>query len=328
MATGTPFTPTPFTTTVVSPSTATQFRSIPYISPSEYRFAPTAVGTKALVAGSTNQPQDSLASLSQVISQASGWADIFCFHRGDGTLAASLTVERDHVYVKPDGSLALITNFKPILEVVGVGLGPTPSLIANISSTTAQDIWIGEKTINLPGTVANNTFPSLAYPRPTDTRGYIYAIWSYINGFPHTSLASNATAGASTITVQATNGPLVAGVYTGTQLTIHDNAQTETVVVSATPTSNVLALSSPLQYNHTVPAQPDFLRVTGLPWAIERAIIHLTSALIKLRGARGQVMGGVPGSVPSRQALAEAGALEDYEIAADLLDPFVCAYLH
>lgn len=327
MTTGAPFQPTPFGTTVVAPETNQLGRQIPYISPSEYRFAPTAVGTKSLVAGSTNQTQDSLASLSQVIARASSWADLFCFHKADGTMAASQTTESDWVKAKPDGSLSLICNFKPVLEVTGMGVGPTPSQITNINSNTSSDIWIQGKIINVP-TVCYNGIPTTTFPVPLGSGGKAYVIWNYINGFPHTMLTANATAGQSFINVLPTNGSLVAGVYKNTQLLIVDGAQSERITVSSTPTANVLALASPLQYNHTLPLTPDFIRVTAIPNSFEQAIISLTNCLIKLRGSRAQVMGGLPGTPPGKQALAEAGALEDYEIAADLLDPFVTVYMH
>jgi hypothetical protein len=327
MSTGSPFIPAPFASTVVAPSTATGFRSTPYISLSEYRFAPTSVGTKSLVAGSTNQAVDSPASLAQMIQRASSWADLFCFHRADGTLAASQTVESDWVTAKPDGSLVLICNFKPVLEVTGMGMGPIPSQISNITGTAAANIWIQNKTILVPSTVYNQ-IPTTTFPTPVGAWNKMFTVWSYINGFPHTSLAADASKGATSITVAATNGSLVAGVYANTQLTIRDGANTETVTVASTPTANVLTLTSGLQYAHKVPEAPDYVPVSALPKAIEQAVISLTSCLIKVRGARAQVMSETPGGVPTKHALAQAGALEDYEIAADLLDPFVTVYIH
>lgn len=322
MATGTPFVPATLATTVVNPQTASLFRRTPYISASEYRFAPTAVDTKKLVSGSTKQDADSIASLVAVINRASSWADMFCFHRADGTLAASPTTESMWVTAKPDSSVRLICNYKPVLELTGLAMGTSPSQLANIDANTAADTWIDGKTIVVPGSWSVG--PTLTFPRPVGPFGRVLAVWTYISGFPHTSLATNAAVGATSIAV----GTTPYGVYAGTQLTVNDGASTEVVTVSAAPTGTTINLAAPLQYAHTVPLAPDLLRVTALPWAVEQAVIALTSCLIKTQGSRAMVMPATPGGVPTHQALAEAGALEDFEIAADLLEPFVVAVMH
>src|SRR6202042_782824 len=106
----------------------------------------------ALVSSPTNQREDALNSLAILIERASSWADLICFHRAGGTLAASITTESMGVKAKPDGCRALISNLKPVLEVVGLGLGYNPSQITNIDSNTAANIWIDGKVIWVPGT--------------------------------------------------------------------------------------------------------------------------------------------------------------------------------
>ncbi len=48
-----PFTPSAFTTPIIAPSATTLTRRIPYISPSEFKSAPTALDVKTLVPGGT-----------------------------------------------------------------------------------------------------------------------------------------------------------------------------------------------------------------------------------------------------------------------------------
>src|SRR5258708_29743829 len=136
MATGTPFSPTPFSSTVVAPQTASVFRRASYIYPAEYRFAPTAVSTANLVAGSTNQQPDSLNALALVLERASSWVDLICFHRPEGTLAASITTESAWIKAKPHGTLVLTCNVKPVLEVTAPGLGATPAPTADVTPDT------------------------------------------------------------------------------------------------------------------------------------------------------------------------------------------------
>ncbi len=323
------FVPTPFTTPVVTPNAVAgdAFRRIPYISVSEYRFAPTAMNTTDLVPGSSN-PADSDASLAEVVLRASAWVDEICFHRGNGTLAASVTTESDWITVKPDGSLSLICNFKPILEVVGVGLGPSPSQASNIDSAVAADISIGNKVIYLPGSWNwSGPYPSFGgYPA---YNGRAYVVWQYVNGYPHMSLAANVAQGATSIQVTpAVAASFPSGVYANTSLTIRDGASTETVQVASTPTSNTLELLSGTQFAHTVPASPDALLISALPWQVEQAAISLATCLIKVRGSRAQVMATTPGGTPTRQAMAQAGAVGDFEDAVKMLKSFVTTYVH
>jgi hypothetical protein len=322
------FIPTPFSSPSVTPAAfaGSQYRQIPYISVSEYRYAPTAVGTGQLVQGGTGT--DATASAAQVIARASGMVDEYCFHRGDGTLAASVTTESNWVKVKPDGSVALICNFKPILAVVGVGLGPNPSTSASMDSTAAADITVTDKVIWLPGTWSwSGRYPTFGgYPT---RNGQMWAVWQYINGYPHTQLAANATKGATSIVVTP-NSPsqtIPAGVYAGTQLTIKDGTSTEVVTVASAPTSTTLQLLSPTQYAHTVPQSPDAIMVTAVPWAVEQAVISLTSVLVKAQGNRALVMGSV-GQPATREAASRAGALDDYDRACGLLKPFQTVYVH
>src|ERR1700744_4013444 len=112
------FVPETFAEPPVSSAVATLFRRTPYISPGEYKQAPTAVATSALVPGGAAEEQ--LAELAAVISRASDWVDTICFHRAEGTLAASPTTEEDWIKPKANGELLITCNFKPILEVRGM----------------------------------------------------------------------------------------------------------------------------------------------------------------------------------------------------------------
>lgn len=322
------FVPSPFTTPVVASRATTLGRLVPYISVSEYQAAPTAVKTSTLIPGGNAQQQ--LAQLAQVILRASSWVDDYCFHGKQGTLAASVTTESDFFHVKPNGTVSLICNVKPVLAVVGVATGPTPSTVADISPTAAPDIAILSDTVlELPG------YWSSAQPQPflgrwASNNGQLYVVWSYIAGFPHVQLAETATAGATSITVTPTDpaATVPAGIYEGTQLAIRDAvAGEETVVVAATPTSNVLTLLEPTQLTHTVPAAPDAIWVSSLPWAVEQAAISVTSVLIKTQGVRAFVLPMTSGTASERKSMGLAGALDDFDYARKLLKPYRTSFL-
>lgn len=324
------FAPTPFTTPFVVPRAASQYTSIPYISPSEYRFAPTAVGTSGLVPGATNPQVASLESLAQVLARATAWANEIMFHDNTGSMAANVVTEADYFTVKPDGSVALICNYRPLLEVVGIAVGPSPGEQANLDSTATTMLSVSNKVITLPS-VASNSGPVPNFGQWPSVNGKVFVTWQYVVGYPHTSLAANATAGATSIAVQASGlaGTGFVGVdpfTVPTQLRIVDGGATETVVVTAI-SGLVCTLNAPLQFSHTVPAGPDFIPVTALPWGIEEATISLTNVLIKLKGSRAQVMAASPGQTPSGTEIAQVGASADLSTAMRLLKPFTNVFV-
>lgn len=310
-----PFIPTPFSTPVVAPEVSSYYRRAPYLSATEYVNAPTAVSVTSLIPGGTQQQQ--LQVLADTIMRASGWMDEHCFHTADGTLAASPSTESRWVRPKADGTLVLPCKYRPILEVDALAYGSIPSQLSSL--TTAPDLVIGFKTITVPATIMGAPAGDFAtFPVATSYAGQIYAVWQYVNGYPHTFLADDAEQGATQVTV----GP-VYGVYPNTQLTIHDGVNTETIAVGSISSDVItLAAGTTLANAHTLPTAPDSIRVSALPWAIEQACISMTSCLIKLRGTRAMIPPMQPGAPPPREALVEAGGLEDFEVACKLLKPF------
>ena len=314
-----PYVPPTFDTPVVSSSATVLTRRVPYVSPSEYKAAPTAVNTGSLVPGAAQSIE--MSELANVLLRASDWVDLFCFHGPDGTLAASPTVQSAWVTSKREG-VGLICNFKPILAVTGVALGPGPSNLTALTDQDAQQISVDDIIIRLG---QRRLFgPGL------NAHGRQYAVWSYISGYPHMSLAMDAGAGDMQIVVEpgvpGAEGITPYGVYPGTQLTIRDATGGTEVVMVASADGVLVTLTAPLQNDHTVPDQPDYIYVTALPDAVEQATISLTSCLIKLRGSTAMVMAGQPGNTPTKQAADSVGGLGDLETAERLLMPFRTVY--
>lgn len=334
----TPFVPTPFATPFVNPNVGgTGAPPIPYISNSEFNFAPTSLAGNQLVPGGTLQQNNQ--SLADTIRRATSWCDELCFGvdpAGKGaSLAASLSVEGSLVRIK-GGQIRLICDYRPILEVIGIEVGTGMADLAPLDSGTAGFMTIGRRTIYIPYGYGNFPYRSGDTPAPvfqsgTSTANTVYAVWSYVNGYPHTKLAAAVTQGATSCVVSATDGNGgVWGVYPastpfpGTALTVVDGAFTEQIFVQAitpnTPSAGLTTLTTSAFANpHLLPLAPDFVPVSAVPDSVHQAVISLTSALIKVRGARAQVMPTIPGGVPNGQALAQAGADEDYHIALRIL---------
>lgn len=324
------FTPTPFATPVVAPTTITSYRSAPYISVSEYRFAPTTVGTKNLNPGPTNET-DSDFVLAETILRASGMMDEYVFHgRQEASLAATLVTEQMAAKPKPNGSLVLICNFKPTM-VIGVATGPNPSQMTNISSSAANTILVGETTITLP-----NIAGEVIVGNQPDSGGPFYgwgptlAIYSYVTGWPHATLGANVAQGATSLTLTPAfaGDSQIYGLLAGQAFKIVDDDLTETVVVESVSGLTVTLKSGTL-YAHTVPQAPDSIPVTSLPWFVEQACISATSFLLKARGFGSQVAGAFGSATPGqRKTMAEKGMLSDYDVVCGLLHPLRRAYYH
>ncbi|MDE2096459.1 MAG: hypothetical protein KGL39_04375 [Patescibacteria group bacterium] len=323
-----PYIPTALSTPIVNPSIATVgAQALPYISVSYYQFAPTAMEVKTLVPGGTTA--QSMESLALTINRATQWANSYLFGKAasskGGTLAASLSIEKVKTRVKK-GELRLVCDYSPIQQVIGIDAGLNPSSLSSIGSGLAAGVEIGNWVITVPMSYvpirSGDTGTPMVYGGIT---GDVYVVWSYVHGYPHTKLTASVLEGATSCTVEATDGAGgVWGVPWVPYLTVFDGQQTETVTVNSVTTgsSTTTFNTSAFAYAHTVPTAPDFLPVTAVPDDVLQAVTSLTTMLIKTRGSKAMVMPQMPGEKPSRSALAQAGALDDWEIAERLLQPY------
>jgi hypothetical protein len=331
-----PYLPAPFATPIVNPALGSVGAPpLPYISNSEFIFAPTALPGRALARTPANSPQ----TMADTIRRASGWADQIMFGvdpSGKGaSLAASLSVEDSYVRVK-GGELRLICDYKPIIELVGLTLGSGPGHVFPLPTTIQTTVHIARRTIIVPffGVVWRTNDAPVWLPSNAMSGGRVYAVWSYVNGYAHTMLMTNVAAGATSCKVMTTNGTggvwgvyaaSTSGHFPGTQLTVTDGVNTESVYVKAvTQTGTVTKLTtSAFQNSHTVPAAPDFIPVSAIPSDVHQAVISLTSTLIKLRGTIAFEMPTSAALTPPQQTkMAQAGTLEDWEVAVRLLKKY------
>ncbi len=122
---------------------------------------------------------------------------------------------------------------------------------------------------------------------------------TYINGWPHCSLTSAVSAGATSLPVNDTTGWAIQNYYgtTGATGVIKDSGWQESVRVAAasvTSGSGTLTLSSPLNYPH-----PAGTLVTTLPASVEQACIYFATAEALTRGATTTTIHSVGGAAQS-----------------------------
>lgn len=293
----------------VNPRNIALLNRVPYLSVFEYVNSPQALDLSDLVTGGSIAAQE--ASLARRIAAASSWIDQYCFPVGSGgTLAASVDTDTGWTRIHPNGYMPLICRYKPVLELDACSFGRLPSQLETL--TDVGDVWFGEKVIWVPAFGA--TTGVLRPAGPGRGSGRVYAQWSYVDGYPHTTLAGTVTSGGSSVPVAST-----LGVYPGTMLVINDNQLTETVTVASVGTGTV-GLAGTLAYGHTPPAAPDTITVSSLPAAVNQAALLLVGVLIKTRGDNALVLDSTANMTPAGKA--GSGADDDMSIVAELLDPF------
>lgn len=320
----TPYAPTTFTTPVVAATAggAGVAARIPFISLSEYMNYPTSMDTLNLVPQGDSQQQQ--AAFFDLLQRASAWIDRLTMGMSlaakGASLRATLNTEMAAVPLIR-GTLRLICDFWPVLEVRGVDVGIDPSSLATIGTNLAAGIRLGRRTIYVPFAQpflpASQKLYALQALVPADS---LVVAWSYVNGYPHTQLATTTTGGSPTLQVLATDGASgLLGVYPGTQLTIVDGALTETITVQSVSGTTITATAN-LQNVHTVPATPDFIPVTGLPTEVRMAGIYLMTGLLKTRGDEALLL---QEAVQPRQRMKYMGDLpKDFMLACKMLAPY------
>lgn len=226
---------------------------VPYLTLLELKQSPIYTQLRKLVPGSSDAERD--AELGRIILRVSAAVNAEC----NQNLAATVDNEIGTVRISDDGSLRLHARSTPVIEVLSVSVGPDAYSLKPLPdlSHVVLDPW----RITIPGGgFGNNLFTGY---RP-GTR--LWAQWSYVNGFPVTSLASTSAAGDSSIVVADATGI----VPNQTLLTIEDGRLLERVAPSAV-SGNTLTVS-PLMYAHQ-----SGTGLSGLPDDIKEAILILIS---------------------------------------------------
>lgn len=280
----------------------------PYISPATLTQASTGVDFSSIPATLYPDPQGNNAELWNICQRATAMADQYC----NQVLRATMDTEIMHgpdyrVTVGPQaggayptpywgnaGSNArLIMSRWPVLAVSSIKVSPNnfprswttvpagysepelpPYGIFN-SVAPADDAYGGQAIILSAGYVGWNF----------GRNGYVLQV-SYINGWPHTSLATAASAGDTVISVADTTGWAISNYedsVTGTTGVFKDGGQQEAASVTAASTTSgpgTLTLSSPLQFTHQ-----GGVVFSTLPGAVEQACILFGAGQALVRGA-------------------------------------------
>lgn len=285
----------------------TKLFSTPYITIAEYKAAPTAIDYDNLVADSTD-PLVQDAELKNAIARGSSWMDTYC----NQPLGANTVTEQQRARLRPDGFLAIHPRYNPVVAVTSLSYGITPTQMVSFPDVSVG--WVEDQEFVMPYTSANISYSSqgpLQFGLPAIPRAGVFCKYTYINGYANTTLAANASVGATSITVA---NPV--GITAGLSMNIYNGVNSERIVVASNYSfgSATVPLETPLAYAQTLG-----VGVSALPPAIKEAAILATTAMIKVRGDYSLTM---QVSNQAGQATVNADGTGDLNLAKELLLPF------
>lgn len=243
----------------------------PYVSAAAFRAHPTYLDTDGLRVGDPN-PADQTAELTNLLLEASGWADNQC----DQPLGAHVRTQRCRAVVDRAGNLKFHADHGPVISVISVGYGLAPGALTTVSGAGA---WVeNDANIVMPLGGGNTAWTgSLQFGLPV--AGEVYVQASIAAGFVATLLDADSTAGVTALTVTDPTGIIPGGEYR-----IWEPGAEETVTVSPAwspptptvpPTATSVTLAAPTVFAHT--AGHDF---SGLPADARTAIVQKVTATL------------------------------------------------
>jgi len=288
---------------------ATQQFSIPYLTTTEFRNAPTAIDIDNLVFNSSD-PDVQDSELANVIARASSWIDTHC----NQILGATSTTEQQRTRISPDGYIKWHPNYNPVIALTDLWYGYPSTNLYHV--TDVSSAWIENQEILFPyasmGSLFTNQGP-LQFGFPSTKGTPVFLKYTYVNGYAN-DLINTATAGQTSLTVKSG-----VGITVGDTLKIYDGMNSENVTVASTYTfgSATVPLTSALLYSHS-----SGVSISALPPAIKEAAILVTTAMLKVRGDSSMTM--AVGTLPSYNATPEIaqGIGNDMGMAIDLLKPY------
>lgn len=243
--------------------------AVPYVSPAAFRAHPTYLDTDGLRVGDPSAA-DQTEQLNDLLIEASGWADNEC----NQPLGAHVWTQRCRVRAARAGNLRFHPDHGPLISLVTVGYGLTPTALTTMSGAGA---WIEDGTNVVVPLGGGNTAWSGSLQFGVPVSGELYVQATYAAGYVATLLGADTLAGADSLTVADPTGIVPGGSYR-----IWEPGVGETVTISPTwtpPTATVppaaatVALAAPTLFAHS--SGHDF---SGLPAEVRDAVVQYVMA--------------------------------------------------
>lgn len=253
----------------------------PYLTPAQFTAFPTWLDLDNLVPGGLASLQTD--ALADVLLAASDWANDVC----EGMTLSAHLVSNEQVTVRAAGGrITLQPRDIPVTSVTALSYGWDPSTLSALSlpCPSLQNVEGRVISFRPGGTGMSFVGPAIQFGPGPAWDGRAFVQWSYVAGFPSTTLSLACAAGANSVTV---TDP--AGIMPGATLRIYDEGldgagASEALTVSSTyvpavPTFPPTATSIPLAAN-TAHAHAAGTGITGMPRRILQAVIAFAVALL------------------------------------------------
>ncbi|EPZ47638.1 hypothetical protein [Alicyclobacillus acidoterrestris] len=230
----------------------------PYIGPKEFADTFVEVDLNCL---SGNGNTDPSAALLSILRRASSLADRWCKQ----ILRSTIDTEIRMFHPAMDGTITVWPFYTPIRQVLNLQYqfdGQTEW--HDIDITT--NLHVLDAMFKYSGRHFNNGLN-------------MFVQYTYVNGFPVSTLANDVVAGADTLTLLDTSG-----IRQGDKLSIYDGENSEIVTVLSVSGNTITTL--PLLYQHA-----KYTHISGMPNDISQATGMIAANLIS-RGSDGKTVVG------------------------------------
>lgn len=250
--------------------------SQPYVTPGMFAGFPTWLDLDNLVPGGIAAMQAD--ELADVLLTASDWAVGVCedmllhAHLVSGEQLRTRVGGNGRIYVKPRDI--------PVRQILSLSYGWDPSAMVALSLPDSS-MWVedGREVSFAPGGGTAFQGPMIQFgssPRPGTA---VYVDWSYVPGFPSTTLSAPAASNAGSVTVTDPTG-----ILPGDVLRIYDVGKSEALTVASTyipaiPTIPPTPTAIPLAAN-TANGHNSGTGVTEMPRRALQAVIAYAVSLL------------------------------------------------
>lgn len=257
----------------------TMHPTVPFMTTSMFRAEPTGLTVDNMVAGGTPQQQE--AELARIIKRASQEMNSFCYGKTGGTLNATADTEVMRTRIHRDGRFVISPRFTPVMALNSFSWGDD---IANMTAlNNLAHVEVEQSRIRIPAypfTGMSSAGP-LQFGAIGITNYDLLVQFTYINGWPLTSLTATVAQGAQTLTVADATG-----IYANrTVLTIRDPLGGDESFIPTAVNGTTLTVP-PLQYAHTVgTGTAGVIQVDGCPDDFVSACTEITSGFLKRKRA-------------------------------------------
>lgn len=265
-------------------------------------------------------PADNDAALAGYIEAASAWMDSIC----QQILAATYDTSGGRFNVSRDGFAYIHPRYKPVIALVSFAAGPTPATVTpwtDLSGAVVEPDYFAVPMAGvgqLPVTTDQGAIQFGIVRNPMDQ---VFGEWTYVNGFPVTSLTAGAAAGDTVLDLADTTG-VVEGK---TWLTLYSGAKRFRFLAGAVSTAPGGGVGTgpgtvvcPALPGAQVNTGPHPVMVSALPPDVIQACVLATRAFIKDAGG-----GNISGPSVSSGGAGPTTPGDDLAEAAALLRPYI-----